>query len=86
MIGAPLLLLIGITGPFEGQGDMIAQVALQARPAPVVSSAPPVTEKARTRRRVVRRPQRNDMTETLRAMNLMQIGMEAPAQRTSPNN
>jgi len=85
MIGAPILLLMGLTGPFEADGNMIAQVMPQARPAPAASGLPAAIEKAKTRRRAVRRAQRNDITETLRAMNMMQFGMEPPAQRTTPN-
>ena len=85
MIGAPFLLLVGLTGPFEADGDMVSQMAPPARPTPAASGVPSIIQKGE-KRRAVRRAKRNDITETLRAMNLMRIGMEPPAdQRTGAN-
>jgi hypothetical protein len=85
MIGAPILLLLGLTGPFEAE-DMPAQVAPASRPTPAASGLPQILKKGEKRRRAVRRAQRNDMTETLRAMNLMRVGFSSePAQGSSRN-
>ena len=85
MIGAPLLLLVGLTGPFQAEGDTMAQLAPPARPAPAASGVPAIIQNGE-RRRAVRRARRNDITETLRAMSLMRIGLEpAPDQRTGAN-
>ena len=86
MITAPLLLLIGVSGPVEVEGDPVAQVAPAARPSPTASTLPEILRKGEHRPRAVRRKQRNDITETLRAMNLMQIGIAPPSeQRSGPN-
>lgn len=87
MISAPILMLVvGLTGPIEVEGDVMAQVAPAARPAPAASGAPPLVQKRQKRPRAIRRVQRSDITETLRAMSLMQIGSEpAPSQRTGAN-
>ena len=86
MIGAPILLLLGITGPFAMEGDMVAQVAPPARPSPAASSLPQILQKGEKRTRAVRRARRNDITETLRAMNLMRVGFGSePAQGSVQN-
>lgn len=86
MIGASLLLLVGVADASATEGDLLAQMAVPARPSPAATAAPQVTKKVR-RPRAVRRVRRNDITETLRAMNLMQIGIDpAPMQRNTPNN
>lgn len=86
MIAAPLLLLIGVSGPAEIEGDLVAQVAPAARPSPAATMLPQLIKRPERRPRALRRSQRNDITETLRAMSLMRVGIEpAPEQRGSPN-
>ncbi len=86
MIGASLLLLVGVADASATEGDLFAQVSVPARPSPAATAVPQLSKKDR-RPRAVRRIRRNDITETLRAMNLMQIGIDpAPIQRNSPNN
>ena len=86
MIGAPLLLLVGLSDPSASDGDLMLQVAVPARPAPTATAVPQLPKKER-RPRAVRRNPRNDITETLRAMNMMQFGTDsAPIQRNTPNN
>ena len=85
MIGAPFLLLLSVVGPVEAE-DMPAQVAPAARPAPTASSLPQILKKGEKRPRAVRRVQRNDMTETLRAMSLMRVGLSSePVPGSSQN-
>ena len=86
MIGASFLLLVGLSDPSATEGDLLMQVAAPARPNLVPTAVPQLPKKDR-RPRVVRRSPRNDITETLRAMNLMEIGADPRAtQRNSPNN
>ena len=86
MIAAPLLLLIGVSGPAEIEGNLVAQVTPAARPSPTATMLPQLTKKPERRPRALRRSQRHDITETLRAMSLMRVGIEpAPEQRASPN-
>jgi hypothetical protein len=84
MIGAPFLLLLSVVGPAEIE-DMPAQATPASRPAPAASGLPPILKKGEKRVRAVRRARRNDITETLRAMNLMRIGMEPPADQRTGN-
>lgn len=72
MIGAPILLLMGLTGPVEAD-DMPAQVAPASRPATAGSGLPQILKKGEKRPRAVRRARRNDITETLRAMSLSRV-------------
>jgi hypothetical protein len=85
VIAASILLLVGLSDASTSQGDLAAQAA--PRPVPAATAVPQLPRKEKRRVRAVRRSQRNDITETLRAMNLMQIGIDpAPIQRNSPNN
>jgi hypothetical protein len=86
MIGAPLLLLVGITGPFQTDGELVAQMAQPVRPVPASTGTTQIINKGVRRPRAVRRARRNDITETLRAMSLMNAGMQpSTEQRAAPN-
>ena len=87
MIGAPLLLLVGLSDPSGTEGDLNAHaVAAASRPAPSPTAVARIRKKEERRLRAVRRSQRNDITETLRAMNMMNVGLAPlPEQRSGPN-
>lgn len=86
MIGASLLLLVGVADASATEGDLLSRMAVPPRPAPTATAAPQMT-KGERRPRAVRRIRRNDITETLRAMNMMQFGTDpTPMQRNNPNN
>jgi hypothetical protein len=85
MIGAPLLLLIGTTGPFEGDGDLMAQVAPPARSETAAANVPQIKKRER-KLRAVRRPRRNDITETPRALNLLNGGIPPTTEQPAGPN
>lgn len=81
MIAGSLLLLVGVVSPFEGDVPEIARPAATPTPMPV---APVLIERGKRRpAAAVRRPQRNDNTETLRALNMMRVGF-GPAPEQNP--
>ncbi|NNM75510.1 hypothetical protein HJG53_01125 [Sphingomonas sp. ID1715] len=86
MIGSSLLLLIGVTGPFEGAAEVARPVAAPTTaPSPAAGQLRRMAKGERTNA-VRRRLRRNDLTETLRAMNLMPVGFPTAPEQTHVQN
>jgi hypothetical protein len=86
MIGASLLLLIGVSQLPEADGNKMEQAATSVRPSPASATVPQLQRKRERRVRAVRRNRTNDITETLRAMSLMNIGLERSGEQSAQPN
>jgi hypothetical protein len=86
MIVASFLLLIGLSGLLQIEGDVMAQAAASACPTAASTAAAQNLKNGEQRARAILPARPNDITETLRAMSLMRIGSErAPEQRSRTN-